>query len=262
MSRLVLKLFLPVALTFGCLAGFAPAASAQTTVATFTLDDVFLLADISDPWTAVPVQMTGTFEWTYTPGDFENGTGVFLDVFIPYWGSDLNLLDITVDLSSIEFSLNGNYHSRGVDVTLFLLNDLAPDTPAVVDTVRSTFHIEAGDYRGHAISGSVAPEAQMDLLLTGTCPAVQVDIDGVTTGGQVALLYAFAPGAFAVPVGYPCAGTVLGLDGSVTLGSMLVADANGSATLNVNVPAGACGSVYLQALDLSSCGLSEVVLLQ
>jgi hypothetical protein len=32
--------------------------------------------------------------------------------------------------------------------------------------------------------------------------------------------------------------------------------------LPTNVPAGACGQVYLQALDLTSCGYSDVVLLQ
>ena len=36
----------------------------------------------------------------------------------------------------------------------------------------------------------------------------------------------------------------------------------GTLTLPTNVPAGACGQVYLQALDLTSCGYSDVVLLQ
>ncbi|HEX9793053.1 MAG TPA: hypothetical protein VGC54_03640 [Planctomycetota bacterium] len=40
---------------------------------------------------------------------------------------------------------------------------------------------------------------------------------------------------------------------------MVAADANGHITFNANVPAAACGRVFLQAIDLSSCDTSNVV---
>ena len=141
--------------------------------------------------------------------------------------------------------------------------DLDPNVPAVVDTVNSSFHIEAGDYRGHMISGSVfATVPPLDLTITGACPSLQFQIDGATAQGQVALLYAFGPGSFAVPAGLPCAGTILGLDNTTRLATMLTADAAGSIVWNTNVPAGACGTAFLQVLDLSSCDTSSVVDLQ
>ncbi|MCP4094499.1 MAG: hypothetical protein GY747_13770 [Planctomycetes bacterium] len=106
------------------------------------------------------------------------------------------------------------------------------------------------------------PELQMGLSISGSCPSVTFEIDGAVANGQVALLYTFGTGSFAIPNGYPCAGTILGLDNSVTLGLRQSANAAGTLTLPTNVPAGACGQVYLQALDLTSCGYSNVVLLQ
>lgn len=95
----------------------------------------------------------------------------------------------------------------------------------------------------------------------GTCPSHDFLIDGVTAHGQVALLYAFSTGSYPIPAGYPCAGTALGLDSTVTLGAMLRADATGSASLHAIVPTAACGRITFQALDLATCGLSPAVLL-
>jgi hypothetical protein len=229
----------------------------QTRVTTFSLEDIWLDPDITRPGTP-PQQLTGTFEWTYTVGDFENGSGQFLDVYVPWFGSDMQNLVFTIDLDSIEITMNGSYHGLGVDVTVKTLTDLDPNVPAVVDTANSSFHIEAGDYRGHMISGSVeAVVPDFDMVVGGSCPAIQIDIEGATPSGQVALLYAFGQGSFVVPGG-PCIGTVLGLDSSVSLAIMLQADAAGTIAWNANVPAGACGNVFLQALDLGSCATSAV----
>ena len=81
-------------------------------------------------------------------------------------------------------------------------------------------------------------------------------IDNVTPDGQVALLYARAQGSFVIPNGYPCAGTVLGLDSTVALGTTITADPNGLATLITSVPPGACGLFHFQALDLNDCRTS------
>ena len=251
-------LFLGILLTL--LGSFSATASAQTRVATFTLDNVWLNPDISHG--GPPAPMSGTFEWTYTVGDFDNGSGEFLDIYVPWFGSDMSNLVFTIDLNSIEITMNGSYHGLGVDVNLKLTSDLSLDTPALTDTVNSSFHIEAGNYRGHMTAGSVHTVDALTLSVSGICPTMQFDIDGATSNGQVALLYARNQGSFVVPSGLPCAGLTLGLDSSIKLASMLTTDAAGHATLNANVPAGACGTIYLQALDLSACQVSDVVLLQ
>ena len=103
-------------------------------------------------------QMTGTFRWTYTEGDFENGTGLFTDLFIPGHGTDIDALTINFDITkSIEFSLTANVHSGGVNVTLFMVDPLTPTQTATVDLNRSTYEIESGSRRGGFVSGVIAP---------------------------------------------------------------------------------------------------------
>jgi len=143
------------------------AALAQMRTATFQLEGVQLLPDISHPGRP-PVAMTGTFEWSYKPGDFENGSGRFTDVYIPWDQPRLDELIINVDLLSIEFSLAGNWHDRGIDLTLFLLQPLSLQRPSDVDTATSLFEIQHGiTYEGHVISGRVVPTdvQTCDLIL-------------------------------------------------------------------------------------------------
>jgi len=103
-------------------------------------------------------QMTGSFRWTYTEGDFENGTGLFTDLFIPGHGTDIDALTINFDINkSIEFSLTANVHGGGVNVSLFLVSPLAPAQAAVVDLSRSSYEIESGGQGGGFVSGVIAP---------------------------------------------------------------------------------------------------------
>ena len=103
-------------------------------------------------------QMTGTFTWDFVEGDFENGTGLFTDLFIPSYGSDISALTITFDIgSSIEFSLTGNIDNAGVDITLFLLSALTSTSGANLDLSRSKYSLEVGAQKGVYTSGSVAP---------------------------------------------------------------------------------------------------------
>lgn len=130
---------------------------AQSVTETYELQDVWFTTSHSIPGN----QMTGTFEWTYTPGDFENGTGQFLDLTIPWYGSNFQALIITIDQSSIEFTLPGNFHNLGVDVTLRLARNLSPDQHSTLDLTRSTFTIETGPnqstLQGNIRSGVVVP---------------------------------------------------------------------------------------------------------
>jgi len=230
---------------------FGATANAQLEVATFTLDGVYF-ENAATP-------MTGTFTWTYQPGDFDNGTAQFQSIDIPWWGTNMQDLVFTVDLNSIEVTMNGSYHGLGVDVIVRLTSDLNLATPALVDTVNSTYHIEQGNHRGGMTAGSVHTIDGLSLSSTSVCPSVQLDIADATPLGNVALLYASNPGSFVVPAGRPCAGRQLGLSAGVSLVTLITADAAGAASMTAQVPAGLCGTVYLQALDLSTCVSSSVV---
>ena len=103
-------------------------------------------------------QMTGSFQWTYNEGDFENGSGVFSELFIPGHGSDIDALTINFDIKkSIEFSLTANIHGGGVNVSLFLVTALTPTQSAFIDLGRSTYEIESGGQSGGFVSGSISP---------------------------------------------------------------------------------------------------------
>lgn len=263
MSISRMPLILRAAALVFTLLSLTPTASAQTATVKYNLDNVWMKADVSHPFSSTIYPMTGSFEWTYAVGDFENGVGTWLTMNIPWYGQDVNSLDINVDMGSIEFVLPGNWQNLGLDITLHMVEDLSPTSASNLDLVRSAFDIENGSiHKGHFVSGQVVPEPQLTLQTIGTCPSVSFEITGAMANGQVALLYSFAPGSFLIPAGYACAGTMLGLDNTVTLGTLQTANAAGTILWPTTVPAGACGQVYLQALDLTSCGLSEVILLQ
>jgi hypothetical protein len=237
-------------------------ADAQTHTVTFNLENVIMTPDIANPWGLPAEPMYGSFDWTYTVGDFDNGSGVFTSIYLPYYGSNLTDLGINIDTNSIEMSYIPNVHGYGVDATLFLVTPLSPTVPSLIDTVRSTEEYENGlTTKGHFTSGSVVPEPSLIFYKTGNCPSVQFELELATPNGQVALLYAATPGSFVIPAGNPCAGTMLGLSYPVTVGAMVTANGLGEATLNTNVPAAACGNFYMQAIDVSSCTTSSIFLL-
>lgn len=238
----------------------ASAASAQTTSMNFSLDNVWLLPDVSNPGDP-PVQMTGTFRWTYPAGQFENGSGEFLNLNIPWYGTDIPGLIINIDLPSIEFVKRPPVTNVDVDLMMFFLSDLDPVQPAVINPATSIFEVQAFGvpHQGHLISGAVVPDAPLSLSIAGNCPNFQFSVTNATRLERVALLRAGGLGTFVIPAGKPCAGTLLGLSGGVSLAKMLTANGAGQASFSVRVPAGACGTVFLQALDLSTCRVSTAL---
>jgi hypothetical protein len=101
-------------------------------------------------------KMAGSFSWTYTAGDFENGVGVFSEIYVPGWGTDLSGLNITIDPSSIEVSLVQNLDSTNVGVTLKLNEPLTLTTGSLLDLTTSKWEdFDGGNYP--FISGSVEP---------------------------------------------------------------------------------------------------------
>ena len=109
-------------------------------------------------------QLTGSFQWTYDVGDFENGSGIFSDLYIPGFGSDIGALTINFDIrNSIEFTFTDNIDNGGVTVTLFLQNALTPSQAATLDLNRSAYEIEVGGQRGGFVSGAVVPVAAVPV---------------------------------------------------------------------------------------------------
>jgi len=96
----------------------------------------------------------------------------------------------------------------------------------------------------------------LTLAATGTCPALVFTITGASPFAPVALLSSPTTGSLVIPGG-PCPGITLGIT-SPTLRVINAADAAGSITLTANIPAGACGTQFVQAVDLTACVTSNV----
>ena len=150
-----------------------PAVSARASVVYYSLDNV-IMQDNS--------QLTGTFSWTFDPEDFENGTGTFLVLSVPYSTHDQTDLDATIDVSqSIEITLGGvSVHDDGVDITLVLLQPLTPTTSSLIDLELSKYEIGGnGFFDGLFLSGGVSPippPLDGDANFDGTVNALDLSI--------------------------------------------------------------------------------------
>jgi hypothetical protein len=137
------------AIVFSFVANMMFISPATAAVVHYTLDNI--IQDDNQ-------QLTGSFKWTYLEGDFENGTGLFTDLYIPGYGTDIDALTINFDIkNSIEFSLTVNQHNNGVNVSLFLMQPLTATTSALINTTRSSYEIENTGSRGVFSSGSISP---------------------------------------------------------------------------------------------------------
>ncbi len=121
--------------------------NANAVTVRYTLDNIFL--NTTD-------QMTGSFEWVYNEGDFENGTGKFTELFIPGTRRTLAELNITFDISnSIEFTLINNIDNDGVDITLFLATPLTPTTSSLLDLGTSKWSLGGAGINNSFNSGGI-----------------------------------------------------------------------------------------------------------
>lgn len=140
-------------------------AQSQTRTITYDLVNVMLTPDITSPGSTLQVPLTGTFEWTYTLGDFENGTGQFVSYSVPWWSGAAPPLGALPEVDQIEWWMPGNFHNFGCDVQLKPVADLLPFQPVALDTTNSTFDIEVNGLqrRGHAVSGSIVPRCPLPV---------------------------------------------------------------------------------------------------
>ncbi|MCA8977622.1 MAG: hypothetical protein KDC98_23055 [Planctomycetes bacterium] len=182
------------------LAVFATAgAQAQTATVTYDLVGVMMRPDITYPNTTTSYPMTGSFVWTYTVGDFANGSGQWISHSYSNWVMPLNEI---IETNQLEFSMIGNYHGRGFDMTIRFAPDLSPLFPSLVDP-SSTYNIENGiPIQGHIYTGSIVPR----------CPAPEPYGTGSAGSGSITPAIGYSGGL-------PHIGsTTFAIDGSQVLG--------------------------------------------
>ncbi len=100
------------------------------------------------------------------------------------------------------------------------------------------------------------------LSASGSCPgSMSFTVTGATPGGQVAFVWGRTPGGFVIPPGNSCPGLELDLLPGLNPPTLLTvsADSLGVASASGTVPAPACGVFAIQALDLVTCGKSNLV---
>lgn len=122
--------------------------SAKAVTVNFNLDNIFY--DTGN-------QLNGEFAWTYSEGDFENGTGVFtsLDNFGIFTLSDLNT---TIEPNTIEITLAGSFHDQGIDISLFLVNPFSPNSSVLLDLGRSKYSFGGNGFNdGNFLFGKISP---------------------------------------------------------------------------------------------------------
>ncbi len=108
------------------------------------------------------------------------------------------------------------------------------------------------------------PTSKFSLWFSGTAGGpMRVKISGATPGGPVGIaMTRWGAGSSPIPGGFQCAGTIMSLNGSMELLQVATANATGNAAIGPQlVPSGAVGRVRLQAIDLSTCTVSNRAIL-
>ena len=110
---------------------------------------------------------------------------------------------------------------------------------------------------GACDSGAFEFGAPLPLNVTGSCPGeATLELAGAVPGGLVGFARGPGEGATIVPGG-PCPGIEFGLEDGMLLATF-IANSTGDGSTVLTLPESACG-LYLQALDVETCGLSTVV---
>lgn len=106
-----------------------------------------------------------------------------------------------------------------------------------------------------------ATQADFLCTLDGNCgEVVTLHINGATANGRVAVVAGTKPGPYTNP-GSTCNGIVIDVSPPFlqNFPMILKADGSGHAMLNGKMPANLCGKLYVQAVDLTTCGTSNLV---
>ena len=157
-----------------CLAFIMSVGAVQAETVSYILEDVFL-ADGS--------QMTGAFDWTYTDGDFGDGSGVFTALEIPWrpTGTAPPLeqagMVFTIENKQIEISLDGNFHDYGLDIILKFAAPLSANQSSLIDLTASFYECCGNGFKDQPFSsGAITPVVPGDLSGDGVVNAADLVI--------------------------------------------------------------------------------------
>ena len=133
----------------------------------YTLDNIIL--DIGPTSGDRIQQLTGNFTWTFNEGDFEGGTGVFNDIFIPrqtgFFFGPVVLADLSISIDvtkSIEITLASpvSIDGDGLDISLAFLQPLTQAEGSLLDLdiLNSSYSSGGSGIKQPFFSGRVIPE--------------------------------------------------------------------------------------------------------
>jgi hypothetical protein len=194
------------------------------------------------------ISVIGGFVYRGSAMPWLNGTYIFAE-FGQQFNNDGRLFHLDANNGIQEFRIAG-----GGEIDFFILGmgqDANGELYALANNTGVPF-----DTTGKLVRLT----APVSLSVTGSCPgAVTAMASNGTPGGRMAFIRAMGTGSQRIPQGNPCAGTVLGLNRTAVLVASPVANQQGSASISGNVPANACGRVFLQVLDVQTCTTSNVI---
>ncbi len=150
--------------------------------------------------------------------------------------------------------------SDGVVLTDWYMEGGAAGKPAPTGF---RFFAGGGNGSDNALAWDNMSSESVDFLATldGSCPgAVRLNITGATPSGKVAIVVGTNGGEFTNP-NPPCPGITIDLTPPFLTGfpKIVKADANGNLSLPGQLPANLCGKVLIQVVDLTTCGVSNIV---
>jgi len=107
---------------------------------------------------------------------------------------------------------------------------------------------------------NVPPSDPFALRIDGFCPGTQtVYTSNGSPDSQVVLFAATAEGSAVIDGGTPCDGTLLGLADDFVGAGPFTTDVNGKTVVERVLPEAVCGALFVQAIDTTTCAISEVV---
>ncbi|MFW5653767.1 MAG: FG-GAP repeat protein [Planctomycetota bacterium] len=112
----------------------------------------------------------------------------------------------------------------------------------------------------YLFDASGSPPPNLTLEFSGDCPGQgSFTVTNATAGGNVAIVHGFGVGPTHIPDTFPCAGTLLNMDKPQLSWSIISADGEGVAVLDTDLPPIACGQLQVQALDMTTCEISNLI---
>lgn len=197
--------------------------------------------------------------------------GMFDRVFFYYgnngmsWGASAHAHDLAIPTASASLELS--FDQLGDRAVLRVENDASGSTEVFYGDQLLAAANGLGVEFGLGTYGSALADdflvndggAQMQLSATGSPGGVMTfEVSRTTPGTTIALIYSFRLGAFTIPNQFPCSGTELGLGDPVGW-VFSNSSAGGEASYSQFVPGSAAGMAHVQALDIATCGLSNVL---